>query len=79
MAEFNPLDALKKRNADPEQKTKKKRKEREQLELRTVRTYKHLVKEIQRLLLDFEEYKNITDFVSQAIEEKLEKERKKHK
>lgn len=79
MAEFNPLDALKKRTADPENKTKQKKKEREQVVLRTVRTYKHLVKEVQQLLLDYEEYKSITDFVSQAIEEKLEKERTKHK
>jgi len=76
----SPLDMLgdklaKKREELTQRNIRKNKKE----ETVAVRANKSQVKEIKRLILDFEEYKNVTDFVIKALEEKLAKERKKAK
>ena len=78
--ERSPLDLIgnkipKKR----EQVTKENKRKSKSNETSAVRAEKVQVKEIKRLILDYEEYENITEFVITAIEEKLEKERKKHR
>ena len=76
---ISPLDLVgEKLTSRREQKTKDNIRKTKKVETVVVRTNKDQVKEIKRLILDFEDYKNVTDFVVQALEEKLEKERKKH-
>ena len=75
----SPLDLVGERLTHKrEQKTKENNRKHKSFETVVVRAKKEQVKEIKRLILDFEEYKNVTDFVIQALEDKLEKERKKH-
>lgn len=74
----SPLDLVGNSLANKrEQKTKDNLRKTKSVDTVLVRGRKDQVKEIKRLILDFEEYKNITDFVIKALEEKLEKERKK--
>jgi len=76
----SPLDLVGKNLSERrEQKTKDNNRKTKSIETVVVRAEKQQVKDIKRLILDYEQYTNITDFVIKAIEEKLEKERKKHK
>lgn len=75
----SPLDMVGKNLADKrEQKTKDNSRNSKIAEHTVVRAEKSQVKEIKRLILDYEKFASITDFVVEAIEEKLQKERKKH-
>lgn len=78
--EKSPFELLGKTLAKKrEQVTKENNRKSKSNDTTVVRAEKEQVKQIKRLILDYEEYGNITEFVIIAVEEKLEKERAKHK